>query len=81
MKNTYLLLLLFISIGLLLIGADLSRALAQPENEVTGYENVQLWVYPEYDDPRLLVMLEGQIVGVEPPAEVRFLVPSASEMY
>ena len=81
MKNTYRLLFFLVATGLLFIGADIPQASAQSENGITGYENVQLWVYPEYDDPRLLVMLEGQIMGVKPPAEVRFLVPSASEMY
>lgn len=55
--------------------------MAQDDNEVIGFENVSLWIYPEYDDPRLLVMLEGQIVGAPAPAKVRFLVPSAAEMY
>lgn len=51
------------------------------QNEPESYTNVELWIYPEYDDPRLLVMLEGQIEGTEPPAEVKFLVPSTAEMY
>ena len=51
------------------------------QNESESFKNVELWIYPEYDDPRLLVMLEGQIEGTEPPAEVRFLVPSTAEMY
>jgi hypothetical protein len=55
--------------------------LAQEENYITGFDNVQLWIYPEYDDPRLLVMLEGIIEGKEPPVMVRFLVPSEAEMY
>ncbi len=49
--------------------------------EPTGLRNVSLWVNPEYDDPRLLVMLEGKIVGANPPAQVRFLVPSSAFMY
>ncbi|MFC1872872.1 zinc ribbon domain-containing protein [Chloroflexota bacterium] len=44
-------------------------------------ENVRLWLNPEYDDPRLLVMLEGQIAGFSAPVELSFLVPSAAEMY
>jgi hypothetical protein len=53
----------------------------QAQGEPVGFRNVRLWVYPEYDDPRLLVMLEGQVEGVEVPATVRFLVPSGAEMY
>jgi len=54
---------------------------AQSGGEVTGFKNVKLWIYPEHDDPRLLVMLEGQITGAQPPVRVKFLVPSAAEMY
>ncbi|MGI2335093.1 MAG: zinc ribbon domain-containing protein [Dehalogenimonas sp.] len=49
--------------------------------QITGYENVTIWVYPEYDDPRLLVMMEGDITGTAAPAEVRFLVPVNAQMY
>lgn len=49
--------------------------------EPTSFNNVQLWVDPEYDDPRLLVMLEGKIVGANPPATVRFLVPAGAQMF
>ncbi|MEW6142918.1 MAG: zinc-ribbon domain-containing protein [Chloroflexota bacterium] len=49
--------------------------------EPASFQQVKLWVYPEYDDLRLLVMLEGKIVGTAAPATVRFLVPSAAEMY
>jgi hypothetical protein len=88
MKKAFQLIFSLITIGLLLLGP--SAALAQdepePENIVTGFQNVQLWVYAEYDDPYaigapLLVMLEGQIVGAEPPAEVRFLVPATAQLY
>jgi len=49
--------------------------------EPASFRSVQLWVYPEYDDPRLLVMLEGKVVGASLPATIRFLVPAAAEMY
>ena len=81
MNNAHRLLLVFIIINLLVVGVCFSPVLAQAENEQIGFSNVRLWINPEYDDPRLLVMLEGQLVGVEPPVEVRFLVPSAAEMY
>jgi hypothetical protein len=71
--------LLFFLLSLLLAAAG-RPALAQ-DNEPTGFKNVTLWVYPEYDNPRLLVMLEGQIDGTTAPATVRFLVPSTAEMY
>jgi hypothetical protein len=80
-KNIYRPLLLLITISLLLVIASSPWALAQGENEPTGFNNVHLWIYPEYDDSRLLVMLEGQIAGAQAPATVRFLVPSTVEMY
>ena len=72
-------LVFFVLAGLLLAAAG-TPALAQGDGP-TGFKNVKLWVYPEYDDPRLLVMLEGQIDGATPPATVRFLVPAAAQMY
>lgn len=81
MKNTSRILILLLATSLIFIAVGKSLVSAQNENVPTGFQNVRLWVNPEYDDPRLLVMLEGQIVGTQPPAEVRFLVPSAAEMY
>ncbi len=80
-KNAYRFLLFLVTISLLFIAADIPLALAQTENEPDGFQDVTLWIYPELDDPRLLVMLEGQIVGVPAPATVRFLVPSGAEIY
>ena len=80
-KNTFRLLFFLIMTSLLLAVAGTTWALAQDENELSGFDDVHLWIYPEYDDTRLLVMLAGQIVGVQAPATVRFLVPSAAEMY
>lgn len=54
---------------------------AQDGEDGASFENVRLWLYPEYDDPQLLVMLQGEIVGVDIPATVRFLVPETAEMY
>jgi hypothetical protein len=54
---------------------------AQTSSEPAGFKNVTLWIYPEYDDPRLLVMLEGKISGATAPVRVRFLVPQSAEMY
>jgi hypothetical protein len=76
-KKTGYVLLLFVLLGLLLAAAGPVFAQGTP----TGFKNVKLWVYPEFDDPRLLVMLEGQIEGAAPPATVRFLVPTTAEMY
>lgn len=69
-----------VTISLLLVIASSPWVLAQGENEPAGFNNVHLWIYPEYDDSRLLVMLEGQIAGVQAPATVRFLIPSTAEM-
>jgi hypothetical protein len=82
MKNTHRLLLFLLTISLLFISAGAShQALAQAENEPEGFKAVRLLVYPEFDDPRLLVMLRGEIVGAEAPVKVRFLVPATAEMY
>ena len=73
--------LLFVAVTcVLIVSATLSPVFAQDGNEPEGFKNVRLWVFPEYDDPRLLVMLEGKIVGAQAPVTVRFLVPSAAEM-
>jgi hypothetical protein len=58
-----------------------AQTVAQTTNEPTGLKNVTLWVYPEYDQPSLLVMLEGQITGATLPALVRFLVPQTAQLY
>jgi hypothetical protein len=81
MKIIYKILLLLPVISLLLVTAGKTLALAQTDNETASFQNVHLWINPEYDDPRLLIMIEGQIAGVQPPAMVRFLVPSDAEMY
>jgi hypothetical protein len=78
-KRRFLLLLLIIS--LLFISAGASHALAQAKSEPEGFQNVHLWVYPEFDDPRVLVMLQGDIIGAQAPVTVRFLMPAAAEMY
>lgn len=55
-------------------------------DEPFKFKSVFLSVYPEYDDPlalgypTVLVMLDGQIDGANPPATVRFLVPSDAVM-
>jgi hypothetical protein len=80
MKLLFVILAVF-SLMIISLGIGGQPAQAQSAVEPVGFDNVTLWVYPEYDDPRLLMMLEGQITGAEPPALVRFLVPEAAEMY
>ncbi len=79
MKFRFLLILVLALVSL--SGSYMQPALAQTGNEPTGFKNVTLWLNPEYDDPRLLVMLEGKIIGVNAPARIRVLVPTAAEMY
>ena len=79
MKHPVYLLLFLLLLGLLVPAAG-KLALAQAGSEIS-FKNVRLWINPEYDDPRLLVMLEGQLAGVAPPVTLRFLVPAAAEMY
>ena len=59
---------------------------AVAQSEPTGFTNVTLSIYPEYDNsagvkPSLLVMLDGQIKGAVAPTTVRFLVPQKAVMY
>jgi hypothetical protein len=49
--------------------------------EPTALKSVHVWVNPEYDDLRLLVMIEGQIVGAQVPVRIRFLVPTTAVMF
>ncbi|MFH1647674.1 MAG: hypothetical protein ABID71_08340, partial [Chloroflexota bacterium] len=81
MKIQKSVLVLLIVVGLILPFAVPLAALAQDGEEPTGFRNVWLKIYPEYDDPRLLVMMQGKIEGVTAPARVRFLVPAAADMY
>ncbi len=84
LTKIYRLLLIPIAIGLIFV-ANVPLAYALPEDEPTGLSGVKMRVYPEYDDPRLLTILRGQITGaeasVENPVTVRFLVPSTAFMY
>ena len=56
-------------------------------DEPVKFKHVVLSVYPEYDDPlalgypTVLVMLDGEIDGANPPVDVRFLVPTGAAMY
>ncbi len=80
MKLRYLALLVVAMVSLT-FGGSIQPALAQSDNETVQFKNVVLWINPEYDDLRLLVMLEGNLDGVTAPVRVRFLVPEAAEMY
>jgi hypothetical protein len=68
-------------ISLLVFLAGSSPAYAQTGSDNISLDNVHLWLNPEYDDPRLLVMLEGQIADFQSPITMRFLVPAEAEMY
>jgi hypothetical protein len=81
MKTDWRRLLLVLLFGAALVGGLPSSSGVISAAEPTSFRQVRLWVYPEYDDPRLLVMLEGKIAGAAPPATVRFLVPVDAEMY
>ncbi len=74
-------LLTLVFVGLLLASAGKPGIFAQGIDPALKYKNVHLWVNPEYDDTRLLVMMQGQIDGVTAPVAVTFLVPTAAEMY
>ncbi len=72
--------LLFLAAGSILL-STYTQPVHAASPEPTGFRNVNVWVNPEYDDPRLLFMMEGKIVGANAPALVRFLVPSSAFMY
>ena len=79
MKWRYLVLLAFAVIGLA-FGRQPEAALAQTDNQTIKFKNSVVWIRPEYDDPRLLVMFGGRLDGVEAPVRVSFLVPAAAEV-
>lgn len=78
MKLRYLLLLAVLMV-IVAAGRHGQPAFAQSSNETVGFKNVVVLVNPEYDDPRLLVMMQGNIAAT-PPVRVSFLVPAAAEM-
>ena len=80
MKFLKYILICLIATVLLLTPIGQSTVFAQDEPSII-YDNVRLWVNPEYDDSRLLVMMQGQVEGFQAPITVRFLVPYAAEMY
>lgn len=51
------------------------------EEDSISFENVRLWLYPEYDRNSLLVMLQGDVIGGDDSATVSFLVPTTAVMY
>ena len=75
-----------VAVATMVLGVAAPKAFAQTA-EPTALKNVKIWVNPEYDDPlkigrpSLLVMIEGEIVGAQPPVTIRFLVPTSAEMY
>ncbi len=80
MKKLLKLLMTGMVIVIILTGALATAALADNPT-ATGYSNVQLWVDPEYDDPSLLVMMQGTITGATAPVTVQFLVPTTAVLY
>ena len=86
-QGRLLFILLLAAAFLAAIGGPFLGMPASAASEPTGFKDVVLTIYPEYDDPlrlgypTILVMLDGQIEGVEPPATVRFLVPRDAVMY
>lgn len=60
---------------------------ASAADEPTALKSLKLWVNPEYDDPRVLTMIEGhvdiqgRVATVNAPALVRFMVPANAEFY
>jgi hypothetical protein len=80
MKRTHRL-VFGIILTLLAAALVMPAGLVAAEAEPPSISDVQVSVFPEFDDPRLLVMIQGRIDGVTPPATVRFLVPDSAEMY
>jgi hypothetical protein len=80
MKRTHRL-VFGIILALLAAALVMPAGLVAAEAEPPSISDVQVWVFPEFDDPRLLVMIQGRVDGLTPPATVRFLVPDSAEMY
>lgn len=70
-----------ITLALLVAVLVTPAGLVAAEAEPTSVSDVRVSVFPEFDDPRLLIMIQGTVDGVTPPATVRFLVPDSAEMY
>jgi hypothetical protein len=54
---------------------------ARADAGISSFNNVTLWLYPEYDNQSMLVMLEGKVATSEVPSQVKFLVPHNAVMY
>ena len=86
-KLRHFLVLISEMVVLAVLGGPFFSVSAAVSTEPTGFKDVTLSVYPQYDDPlklrypTVLVMLEGQIVGATPPTTPRFLVPKNAAMY
>ena len=86
-KGRLLFILLLAAGTLVAMGGPFMGMPALAAGEPTGFKDVALRGYPENDDPlrlgypTVLVMLNGQVVGAEPPTTVRFLVPEDAVMY
>ncbi len=80
MNSKYRLLLVLLTLSTIVAFSALAStpALAEPEPE--SFQYVKVEIYPEYDDTRLLVMMEGDVAGVDIPATVRFLIPTNAEI-
>jgi hypothetical protein len=73
---------LFMLLSILILSIGLVQpAFVQAAGGISGFHSVTLWLYPEYDDPRLLVMLEGKVAANEVPTQISFLVTNTAEMY
>jgi hypothetical protein len=73
-------LIIILLVTLLMVGNP-QPSQAQTSSGPISFKNVTLWLNPEYDDPRFLVMLEGQITGAQAPTPIRFLVPHTAELF
>lgn len=71
-----------LALGLVVVIAGLLISpSAAAEGEPPRIKSLKISVWPEYDDPRILVMYEGELGdGVPVPQGVKFLAPSGSEI-
>jgi len=82
MKFTYRLLISVVSIAAILPLSIINGlpALAQGVNNA-AIPQASLYIYPEYDDPRLLVMLDGLIpADATLPITLQFMIPSTASL-
>jgi zinc ribbon protein len=81
MRHKFILLMgsLLLAISLMPISSTSQRAYAEGPQSLSS---LHILVWPEYDDPRVLVQYEGQLAAKDGfPRDMSFFMPSSAEIY